>query len=618
MRRFAILPAALLPILATLILSAPARAEPETSHQTLVYASLRPGTMDLYLLKGEGAPRRLAEHPSLDYNPALSPSGRWLVFTSERAGGADLWLLDLERGGAPRPLTASPFFEDAAAFSPDGESLAFVSTRDGRAGVYVMPFRPEDPAAAEAEAVLLTPDEGSDFNPAFSPDGRRIAFSSNRGFPRGEGSDVYVMAADGSGLIRLTEDGGWSGSPAFSADGATVYYHHTTFERFQIATAVIRGVATGGGEPTSLTPDDGLAAWPAIESAGRLTYATRRDGQWRIVVRDGDREQVIGRSEVDLQAPAVAGGRWIAAGPGPVAGPRLEGVVHPAGATPFRVFDAPRAVRLETVPGDPDPAPELELLALRHPFASPDPQRRLWATSVMSLAVSAIDGTGHRTLLEGSDPAGFSVWGPSWSPDGEWIAVSQGPSFAPPDAPVDVWRVRPDGTGAHNLTADSPANDGWPAYSPDGRRIVFRSGRTGDHEIYLMDSGGGRVRRLTDHPGTDTMPSFSPAGDEIAFVSTRDGDHEVYTLKLGPDGEPGALRRVTTSPGLDMHPHYSPDGRWLIASTSRYGMNDERPFEFIPQPYGELIAVRLADLDVARLTHSKWEDGLGVWVREAF
>ena len=622
MRRFAMQSVTFHFALAALAVSASTQGErgAVAPRQTLVYTSLRPASLDLYQLAADGAPRRLTKHPSLDYNAALTTDGRWLVFTSERAGSADLWLLDLERGGAPRPLTARPSLEDAAALSPDGETLAFVSTRDGSAGIYTMPFQPTDPASREAGAVLLTPGEGSDFNPAFSPDGRRIAFSSNRGFERGEGSDVYVMAVDGSGLTRLTDDGGWSGSPAFSADGSTVYYHHATFKRFQVANAVVRGVPVSGGESTALTPEDGLAAWPAIDSDGHLMYATRRGERWHIVVHgrsDGGQAQVLRQGgDVDLRAPAVAAGKWIAQGPGPIAGPRFEGVMHPVGAAPFRVADAARTLQLETVARDPEPAPELQLLALRHPFASPDPSRRRWATSVMSLAVSALDGSDHRTLLEGTDPRGFSVWSPSWSPDGEWIAVARGPSFAPPDGAVDIWILRPDGTDARNLTAGSTANDGWPAFSPDGRKIVFRSGRDGNHEIYLMDADGGHPRRLTDHDGTDTMPSFSPTGAEIAFVSTRDGDYEVYTLKLGPGGEPGELRRITSSPGFDMHPHYSPDGRWLIVSTGRFGMNDERPFAFIPQPYGALVAIRLSDLHTERLTHGKWEDGMGIWVRE--
>lgn len=66
--------------------------------------------------------------------------------------------------------------DDVAPFSPDGERLAFVSTRDGYADILVMAFSPGT-TTAESRAVYLTRRPGSDFNPAFSPDGSRIAFS---------------------------------------------------------------------------------------------------------------------------------------------------------------------------------------------------------------------------------------------------------------------------------------------------------------------------------------------------------------------------------------------------------------------------------------------------------
>jgi Tol biopolymer transport system component len=112
------------------------------------------------------------------------------------------------------------------------------------------------------------------------------------------------------------------------------------------------------------------------------------------------------------------------------------------------------------------------------------------------------------------------------------------------------------------------------------------------------------------------MPSFSPDGREVAFTSSRGGDYEVYTLKIDAAGRAGELRRITASPGLDTHPVYSPDGKWLVFTSSRSGLNDEEALlaVFNPQPYGEVFAVRLADGEVVRLTHNKWEDGTPTWV----
>jgi Tol biopolymer transport system component len=260
------------------------------------------------------------------------------------------------------------------------------------------------------------------------------------------------------------------------------------------------------------------------------------------------------------------------------------------------------------------------------------PDRRLWisairgyfptvssrGTEVISsddfrrIVACRLDGTGMREVFANSTG---SAWSPSLSKDGRWIVCSVGPTFAGPGARTDIWKFRSDGSQAVNLTRGSKGNNAFPEFSSDGRRIVFRSGRDGNHEIYLMNADGTAVRRLTENGATDTMPAFSPNGDEVAFTSDRDGDYEIYTLKIGPDGAPGALRRVTNSPGRDMHPKYSPDGRWLVFASERAGINDEEPLipVYNPQPYGEIWAVRLEDGFTVRLTNNKWEDGTPTW-----
>ncbi len=116
--------------------------------ETVVYSSLAPGNWDVYRFDRRGEPpTRLTTDPGLDYNPVVSPDGRWVVFTSERAGSPDLYALDLEQAGDPVRLTVSDAMEDAADFSPDGRTLVFVSTRTGNPDVYSMRFDPEDPDA---------------------------------------------------------------------------------------------------------------------------------------------------------------------------------------------------------------------------------------------------------------------------------------------------------------------------------------------------------------------------------------------------------------------------------------------------------------------------------------
>ena len=239
--RFRFAPAAVAGLLGFLALAVvtgrvQGRQEAELVRETIVYSSIQPSNWDLYLFESPGSsPRRLTTDRGLDYNGVISPDGRWVVFTSERTGNPDLYVLDLQGHAEVRPLVESPAMEDAAAISPDGRRLLFVSTRSGNADVFVLPFQPEDPPAA-SEARNLTRHPAGDYNPAFSPDGTRILFSSSRDTsvatvtgaslpPTYLASELYVMQTDGTDVRRLTQHENWDGAPAWTPDGQAVVFY---------------------------------------------------------------------------------------------------------------------------------------------------------------------------------------------------------------------------------------------------------------------------------------------------------------------------------------------------------------------------------------------------------
>ena len=627
-RRFQLRPLAVAGLLGLLVLvvvtvRVQGAQEAEPARETIVYSSIQPSDWDLYLFESPGSPpRRLTTDPGLDYNGVISPDGRWVVFTSERTGNPDLYVLDLQGEAAARPLIESPAMEDAAAISPDGRRLLFVSTRNGNADVFVVPFQPEDPPDAR-EVRNLTRHAAGDYNPSFSPDGTRILFSSSRDTsvttstgagppPTYLASELYVMQSDGSDVRRLTRHESWDGAPAWTPDGqAVVFYSQRDGEPRIYRT----GIDGAGLEPISARDEAALS--PTFGPDGRLAFTARRDDRWTIVTTrlDGSDLRVESDTARDYWAPAYdsVSGRLLAHGPGPS-----------EGAPPFE-SDAPGAFLIHGPLSVDLPDRRVSLIGIRGYLPAIDPTSGEIATSeaFSRLVASRPDGTGKRVIydLTGADRyrGPESAWGPSWSKDGQWLAFIVGPPFASAAADVDIWRIRSDGSDAMNLTPDSDTNEALPDFSPDGRRIVFRSMRDGNAEIYLMNADGTDARRLTRHEATDTMPAFSSAGDRVAFTSFRDGNFELYTIAFDEDGRPGRPERLTTSAGHDMHPRFSPDDEWVLFTSQRGEFNDELPLlrvSFQPQPYGELHAIRLADGTVVRLTHNKWEDGPTAWVRD--
>jgi Tol biopolymer transport system component len=113
-------------------------------------------------------------------------------------------------------------------------------------------------------------------------------------------------------------------------------------------------------------------------------------------------------------------------------------------------------------------------------------------------------------------------------------------------SPPEIYSVQSNGSGRVNLT-NHPAQDVSPAWSSDGRRIVFVSDRDGNDEIYVMNADGGDQTRLTDSSDEDIDPAFSPDGTKITFTSRRDGNREIYVMDADGDNP----TRLTTNPEED-------------------------------------------------------------------
>jgi Tol biopolymer transport system component len=633
-----------------------ARSVAEPASERIVYSSLRPGNWDIFYFANAGAaPRRLTDHPGLDYDAAFSPDGRWVVFTSERRGNPDLYALELDGDGEARLLIDSPAMEDQVAFSPDGGSIAFVSTASGNADIYTLPFTPERPQSLAA-ATNVTNHAGGDFRPDFSPDGARIAFTSDRdtpvsghpifAFTRQREGDVYVMDRDGSNLQRLTETPDWDGSPEWSADGRTLYFYSARpREIVGPPTSPILGQEGGfriwamnadGSNPRAVTAEGVEALAPAVMADGRVAYQKRTGfARWSIesVAADGTAARAESDTVTDYWLPDfhAATGAMVVHGVGPAVG-ETQAVEEILGAGALLSADYPADVGL--------PDRVVTLYPMRHTTGlAPHPHRNETAVTIENeagtrLVLADFDGANQRELfsvpnvgiVSGTPNRLFDI---KWSDNGEWITYTQGFFFGQGADEADIWVMRADGSERRNLSEGTSANEGVAAFSPDAAKLVYRSARNGRFDLYMSNRDGTEAKALTSDEARENFPVFSPSGRTIAFSSNRDGTRDErgnltfdnYLLDVAPDGTPGALQRISDHPGQDSHPWFSPDGQWIVYTSERGGISDEEPMVqevvFGPQMYGELFARRLSDGFEIRLTHNKWEEGNPFWLRPA-
>jgi TolB protein len=180
------------------------------------------------------------------------------------------------------------------------------------------------------------------------------------------------------------------------------------------------------------------------------------------------------------------------------------------------------------------------------------------------------------------------------SPNGKEIAFGRGCACVPVDSAtveiyvMDVTDDDADGNGddLRRLT-DNETLDDQVAWSPGGKKIVFRSRRDGDDELYRMDpDGSGETVRLTNSPALDQNPVFSPDGTKIAFASNRSGNFDVYLMDAfdrDGDGNGDNVIRLTTSPAGDAWPEFSPDGTKLAFGSNRDGDVDVYTMNAAPE-----------------------------------
>ncbi|HVG09389.1 MAG TPA: protein kinase [Thermoanaerobaculia bacterium] len=447
---------------------------------------------------------RVTEEEGRELYPSLAPDGRSFAYAkADLAGQKDILLQKIGVEGDPLNVTEGSEADDSQpAISPDGRWIAFRSEREG-GGIYI--------ASVEGGPARRIAEVG--YSPAWSPDGRELAVATEPIIDPAMRKDVSeilrVDVATGRSRVivgDIDKSGDDGVQPSWSPHGWRIAYWGVPTGS---ARRILWTVPAEGGEPRKVL-DDGFVNWNPVWSP---------DGAWLYFGSDRSGSLNLWRLQIDERSGEVRGD------PQPVTTPSTASGFWSLSKDGSRILYA---------------ANESKSNVERFPF----------------------------------DPVGLQVTGPveavtrgshiirscAVSPDGSRIAFHA----ALPGEELFVAAI--DGSGFRQLTADK-FNDRQPAWSPDGRRLLFYSNRGGGYEAWIVNAKGGEPQRVLPQGGQPvTVPIWSPDGRRVAC--TYGGKAAVIDLT-----RPLQARRAELLPAASGETFYpsswSADGQGLAGNMAR-------------------------------------------------
>jgi eukaryotic-like serine/threonine-protein kinase len=397
--------------------------------------------------------RQLTFRPGVEAMPSIAPDGRSFVFATLDGAEADLYLQRLDGQNAINLTRDADSRNIQPAFSPDGSRIAFQSSRDG-GGIFIM--------GATGESIRRVTTHG--FHPAWSPDGKQIAFATALVMfnpeSRGMNSALEIVSVDG-GQVRTFGDFD-AVHPVWSPNGYRIAYWGLNRTSPQRDIFTISPHAAEPEKTIVAVTNDAALDWNPIWSP---------DGRFLYFGSDRDGTRNLWRVAIDEKSGKVSG--------------------------------APEIVRLPT-----DFAGHFSIARDGTLLYSSFTQRVSIHRLPIDLERGAVTGPAETVLTGGMLLHSFEP-----SPDNQWIA------FARKGTQEDIYLVSADGSEIRQLTFDHHRDRG-PSFSPDGTRILFYSDREDStYHVWSVRLDGSDLQRLTSSElfeRSSWFPVLSADGRQLA------------------------------------------------------------------------------------------------------
>jgi Tol biopolymer transport system component/tRNA A-37 threonylcarbamoyl transferase component Bud32 len=521
--------------------------------ETLAFSSDRRGRFEIFFKElTPGTPVvQLTTDGQQNFQPAWSPDGKRIAYYSASRGG--IWMVTVGAGGSPRQVTN---FGSQPAWSPDGQWLALQSEGKAELSASSAPALPpstiwvvavtETPAAQETVQVTTAAEPpGGHGVPAWSPDGKRLAFSTYRG----RRSEIWSVAVDGSALVPVVRDQPACFHPVYTPDGRHLLYSAVAEgERHSVwSVAVSPRSGKAVAEPVQLATLGPVSIRQlAVSATGDHLAYTALTTRSNLVSLSLDPETSLPQGQpIPLTSGSGRNNR-------PSFSPDGTRVTYDSwrvGVNPdIWIVNAGGgdAVQLTNDPATDSHAswfPSGDRLAF---LSRRDGGWALWSRHLETAEAVRLGELGQDV-----------AWA-QLSPDGRRVAYHSREG----STTLNLWTANPDGSDRLRLTADEEFM-GFPCWSPDGEHLAFEVKRGQETHVMVMPASGGEPIQLTRGDGQSWPNSWSPGGDKIAFSGQRDGFWNIWWISHSS----GELQQLTSYQRLGSYvryPAWSPNGDRVV------------------------------------------------------